>query len=114
MVVAVIITLITFLGLLWWDTRRWKNNKPVRHGVGLVTVLVILGVVSWSIKHPWPLLFYVAFWNPVISLVNGQKWWYLGEEAWTDRTLKWIFGDEAGKLTAPLALFVFLMSFVIW
>ena len=95
-IITIIIIVGTIWGLVQYDLGNWGN---VNHTVGFVIAAIVMISLSLWNWHPWPILVYTTVWNPIIAIAAEQEFFYIGDTAWTDKTLKKIVGSRfAGEI----------------
>lgn len=91
------------------DAKDWPN---INHTKGAIRRAIGLGVVSITVVHPWPFLIFGLMFNPWLSKKKGLDFFYLGDTAWYDKTMKKVFGKLAGYVSFFGALVILILSLI--
>lgn len=102
-----LITILTALTKAYIDFRRWPFEN---HWIGFVVVAVVMLSVCLIWWKVYPLFLYGLIFNPALNLMKGQPFFYVGDTAETDKTLKGIFGKWAGQAWFLLNLILLIIT----
>jgi len=108
-ILAIIITVGVLIIKAYWDNKNWGK---VDHTKGIVLVALILIPVSIHIGYFYPLFIFGLLWNPLINKVRNLPFFYIGNTAVTDITLKFLFGERAGEAFFLVNLLLLISSIV--
>jgi len=113
---AVYITLLTLSVIIGAvaDGLNEKGSGDAGHFVEMFEkpLLLIAGVLmeSWIVIFPY-VAFRVAFFDIIKNLAKGQKWSYVGDVGWWDKTLKRI--PTHGVTFCRVIFLIFAVAFTI-
>jgi len=90
-----------------------KGQKGAGHLVEMAEkpLLILAGVLmGWTVIFPY-VAFRVTFFDPIKNLAKGQKWNYVGEVGWWDKTLQKI--PPHGIVFGRVIFLIFAIGFTI-
>jgi len=78
---------------------NWKNSTAEKaerlsfawHGVGLVMHVLLVALIAFIGGWFWAIVAFLLNWlghNIIIAMIMGQKWFYVGKTAWTDKLIR--------------------------
>jgi hypothetical protein len=73
------------------DYNKAKRLSIIWHGVGLVIHMVLITLFHLIGGYIWLIIGFFLNWlghNIIIALIMGQKWYYVGTTAWTDKLIR--------------------------
>lgn len=90
-----IITILTAVFKAIIDAYRWPFDN---HIIGFLVVALVIFIICWIDCEIYHIFLYNVVFNPSINLITGRNIFYIGDTAWTDKTLKRYFGNQAGQV----------------
>jgi hypothetical protein len=104
----------------WLNVRKFKQNKTInktnrtilRGSIGVVfAVVTYYPEMLYALRYfPFLAALFLAFFNPSIALMMGQKWYYLNDTGFTDKFLRGL----PLWLRIAVTLLVLVNLFIVW